>query len=116
MFVTKELLEKKRACKDQLDLFNELFPEGVELTRELILEHAQMLDWDWCADRLLPTGSPRSSVYYLATKQAWAAFNLAIMSAYKTNETYEEYEIAIIPAREALAIARATAFADALGL
>jgi len=131
MFITKELLEAKRACEDQLDLFNELFPEGVELTRALILEHAQEFDWGWCAENLLPNDSAWEAyvianasawkAYYVAFEKAQEAYELAVIQAKEAyyvaiEKAQEAYELAVIQAKEAHNVARATAFADALGL
>ena len=119
MFVNRELLEAKCACEDQLNLFNELFPKGVELTRELILEHARKFDWDWYAKNLLSDQGFKT--YWLATKPSQEAYIIATKPA---REAYypdigparEAYKLATKQAREALNIARATAFADVLGL
>lgn len=36
MKITREFLESKRACKDPLELFTQIFPDGAEITRENI--------------------------------------------------------------------------------
>ena len=80
MFVTVELLDKLEACKDQRDRFAELFLRGVELTRELIVKHAQEFDWQWCAENL--AGDEGLAAYRRATKPAYAAFQQTNRSAY----------------------------------
>ena len=51
--ITAELLESKKACVDQVDLFRSLWPNGVTPTRELCIEHADRFDWHWAAKNLL---------------------------------------------------------------
>jgi len=53
MKITYEQLQKLRACIGQLKLFQTLFGDEVEVTRELIIEHAEKFDWDWAAGHLL---------------------------------------------------------------
>ena len=69
MFISKELLEKHGACKDQLDKFVELFPDGVDATRELCLAHAQTFDFTWA--------------HYLLSRRAWKAYDEATATARK---------------------------------
>ena len=53
MKITKALLISKHACRGQVDLFAELFPEGVVITESICLAHATEFDWDWAAKKLL---------------------------------------------------------------
>ena len=80
MFINKELLEKHGACKNQLDKFVELFPDGVDATRELCLAHAQTFDFTW-AQYLL--SSPARKAYNEAIAPAWKAYNEATAPARK---------------------------------
>ena len=53
-FITYELLEEKGACMDELDIFQETFPDGVHVTAESILKAAEAeLDMEWCAKTFL---------------------------------------------------------------
>ena len=54
MRVTAELLRAKDACEDQVDLFESLFPAGVEITHELCVKYAGDFDWNWATNNLLP--------------------------------------------------------------
>ena len=54
MRVTAELLRAKDACEDQVNMFESLFPEGVEITQELCVKHAGDFDWNWAAKNFLP--------------------------------------------------------------
>ena len=83
MFISKELLEKHGACKDHLDKFVELFPDGVDATRALCLAHAQTFDFTWA--------------YYLLSRLARTAYDEAVGPARKA------YNEAIAPAWEAYA-------------
>ena len=97
MFISKELLEKYGACKNQLDKFVELFPDGVDATRELCLAHAQTFDFTWAQ--------------YLLSSQARKAYNEAIAPAWKA------YNEATAPARKAYdetAAAASKAYNEAL--
>ena len=90
MFINKELLEKHGACKNQLDKFVELFPDGVDATRELCLAHAQTFDFTWAHYLLSRPGrkaydeaiAPASKAYDEATAPAWKAYNEAIAAAW----------------------------------
>lgn len=53
MFITEEDLKAHQACDEQLALFVELFPNGVEVTEEVCLKYAQDFDWDWAACEFL---------------------------------------------------------------
>ena len=53
MKITVEQLKKLKACQPQLDLFEKLGLDGVEITEELCVKHAQDFDWDWASERLL---------------------------------------------------------------
>ena len=115
MLITKELLEKHGACKNQLDKFVELFPDGVDATRELCLAHAQTFDFIW-AQYLLPRPArkaydeaiaPAYKAYYEATAAARKAHNEATAPAWKA------YNKATAPAWKAYNKAIAAAWFDA---
>ena len=59
MYITRHKLEYYGACHDQVMLFNDLFPHGVELTEELCLLRAQVFEWPWAASCLLPSIAAR---------------------------------------------------------
>ena len=62
MKITARLLKFKGACKEQVEKFKELFPDGVEVTESLCVIHAQDFNWDWAAYNLLPL--ELQEVYY----------------------------------------------------
>ena len=51
--ITLRTLKAKGACRDQCKRFAALFPEGVEVTEALCIEHAAEFNWDWAAQSLL---------------------------------------------------------------
>src|SRR5579863_7794143 len=53
MKITVELLRKKGACKEQMSLFKELFPNGVIVTKAECLAVADKFNWYWAAHNLL---------------------------------------------------------------
>ena len=52
--LTVAKLKKLQACEDQVQLFEELYPEGVEVTEAACLAVADRFDWNCAAQRLLP--------------------------------------------------------------
>lgn len=68
MKITYTLLLYKGACREQRRLFALLFPEGVEITPELCVQHANDFDWTWAAENLLT-----KAAYITFTDQRWAA-------------------------------------------
>ena len=72
MRITLEMLEARGACKNQYKLFVRLFPDGVEITEELCVKHAQDLDFEWAARHLL--GSPTRKAYDEAIAPHWEAY------------------------------------------
>ena len=56
MKITAAVLRAKDACETQVRRFEALFPNGVEITSELCVQHAGSFDWSWAAKNLLPPG------------------------------------------------------------
>ena len=137
MFITKGLLEKHGACKNQINKFVELFPDGVDATRELCLAHAQTFSFAWARLLLSPPGreayneavAPARKAYYDGVSSARKAYNEAIAPAWEayvgstaaTSPAYDEalasegkaYDEALAPARKAYYEATAAAWFDA---
>ena len=116
MKITKALLIRKHACRGQVDLFAELFPEGVVITESICLAHATEFDWDWAARKLLrpPAWKACDEAMALARKAcdeayalAWKAYDEATALARKTCDE------ACAPAWKARGEAMALAFARA---
>ena len=53
MKITAALLKRKRACSSQVALFEELFPNDVEVTEAVCVSVADKFNWDWAAQNLL---------------------------------------------------------------
>ena len=80
MKITKALLIRKHACRGQVDLFAELFPEGVVITESICLAHATEFDWDWAARKLLRPPARKACVEAMAP--AWKACDEACALAF----------------------------------
>ena len=126
MFVTAKLLDKLKACKEERNRFAELFPFGVELSRTVIVQHAQEFNWTWCAENLASEAG--LTVYDRAERLARTVYdqdtNLAYFTYVTTHtatiaelaQAQSTYRQAVEPALAAYNLARAAAFADAIGL
>ena len=68
--ITVDMLRKVAACTSQIQLFEQLFPEGVTPTVALCVEHASKFDWDFASRKFL--SAPAWAQYKAATAQAWA--------------------------------------------
>ena len=96
MLITKELLEDIDACTNQVAIFAEEWPKGVELSLESVLRATELdLDIDWFAQHFLSA---------LAQK----AYDEAIALAQKA------YDEVIAPAQKAYDEARAPALIAAI--
>ena len=52
--ITRKWLDQHNACKDQADLFERIWPEGVAVTEEALADAAKAgLNLDWLAERVL---------------------------------------------------------------
>ena len=79
MKITIRQLKKLKACQSQLDLFISSGLDGVEITVELCIKHAQDFDWNWAATRLL--SRPAWAEYNRVTAPARAEYNRVAASA-----------------------------------
>ena len=98
MKITKALLVRKHACRGQVDLFAELFPEGVVITESICLAHATEFDWDWAARKLLRPPARKACV------EAMAPARKARDEAYALAR--EAYALAWKPYKDVCATAR----------
>ena len=112
MKITKALLIRKHACRGQVDLFAELFPEGVVITESICLAHATEFDWDWAARKLLRPAARKACVEAMAPARkacdeacapAWEACDEAYALAWKA------YKDVCVIARKACVEARVLA-------
>ena len=72
MKLTAEMLRKKGACDEQVELFVELFGESANVTQKLAMTHATKFDWDWAAKKLLSRA--KYTEYYKVCGAAWAEY------------------------------------------
>ena len=118
MKITVERLKRLRACKAQVARFAELFPDGVEVTEELCIQHAQDFDWRWGSRNLLSplalaaydnAVAPARADYDNAVARAWARahYDNAVARA------WADYEKAATQVRADYEKAGAVAFAKA---
>ena len=115
--ITLEQLESFKACKDQLDEFTRLFPDGKALvTIKHAKELAGVFDWDWAAKKLLQPNTNKTyaaamaevdKAYWAAMAEVDKAFDAAM------DEVNKAYWAARAEADKSRAAARAEAFARA---
>ena len=101
MILTAKTLVQKDACPVAVERFRALFGKEVEVTEALAVEHAQVFDWDWAAEKLLsPAGRAK---YERVTTSAWAKYERVMTSAWAKYErarasAWAEYERVRAPA------------------
>ena len=88
--LTLETLKAKRACAEQLRLFESMFGQSVEVTEALCVEVSAKFGFAWAAEHLL---SPDAWAEYKRVKaSAWAEYKRVKASA------WAEYERVTAPA------------------
>ena len=102
--ITVDMLRKVAACTSQVQLFEQLFPEGVTPTVALCVEHASKFDWDFASRKFLL--APALAQYEAATAPAWAQYKAAKAPA------WAQYEAATAPALAQYEAAKAQAWAQ----
>lgn len=81
MKITVEMLKAKKACDEQIELFEETFGAEAEVTFENCLKAQKTeLDLYWAARNLLT--APATDAYYAAIAPALAALEAAIAQAF----------------------------------
>ena len=84
MIITVKRLRKLQACKDQTQLFQELFGSETEVTIEKCLSVYDKFDWTWAANALLPKSASAEykkvrdaarAKYNKVCDAAWAEYN-----------------------------------------
>ena len=112
--ITKEFLESKGACREQLEILFTEFPNGGEVTLGNCLRAAALnIDFDWAADKLLSTTARKA--YYEAIAPTWKVYDEVMATARKAYleakaPSQKAYDEAIAPERKAYLEARATAW------
>ena len=102
MKITKQWLITAHACHSQVEIFDEEWPDGAEITLENYLRAAELnLDLGWFAKNIF--SAPAQKAYDEAMAIAQKAYDIAMAQAQKV------YDIAIAPPLEAYDIAMAQA-------
>ena len=102
--ITVDMLRKVAACRSQVQLFEQLFPEGVTPTVALCVEHASKFDWDFASRKFLL--APALEQYEAAKAPAWAQYEAA------TAQAWAQYKAAKAPALAQYKAAKAQAWAE----
>ena len=56
MEISARILRRKRACVSQVKEFINVFGKAnITITKKLCIAHAQIFNWDWAAENLLPS-------------------------------------------------------------
>ena len=96
MIITKELLISKKACANQVRLFEEVFPNGTSNDRDEMLilarKYYDKFDFDWAANNLLDKAHRKT--YNEATAPYRKTYEEAIAPHRKTYD--EEIAIAFV--------------------
>jgi hypothetical protein len=79
MRITVDMLRGRGACKLQVEEFERRFPDGVEVSVAAAVAVANIFDWDWAAENLLPCSAWQA--YAAAVEPAWQACDAAVVSA-----------------------------------
>lgn len=113
--ITVEMLKSLGACESELEVFEELFPEGTEVTEELCVRHALDFEWCWCSENLLsPAGFRKyNEVIEEAREEFYAVVNPSRQNYEINPNEYNRTKYFRILSQEAvkLEIAKARAFA-----
>lgn len=84
MKVTVEMLQKHKACRDQVALFKATFPDGARVTEAACLVVADTFNFKWAAC-LLPKDARRA--YYAQRKAIWAEYSVKLNTEMLTSDT-----------------------------
>ena len=94
--ITRKMLVEKYACEDELYLFTEHFPDGVECESqdqaiEMCIQFAQIFNFGWAADELLGEDAraeyekmlaPAKVEFFKAEVLAWAEVDKTVAIAW----------------------------------
>lgn len=113
--ITVEMLREAGACEGQLEEFAKRWPEGVVPTEEVCLSVANVFDWTWAREQLLPLWARRGCARDMReARERYRSVCDAAMSRYFRSELTEVAWVAIERVAEsARRCAFATAFARA---
>lgn len=84
--ITYELLESRGACENQVKLFRNIFPEGVEVSVELCVKYASEFDFNWAGGNLLKD----TKAYKEAEEPLWEVYKESEEHLWKAYKEVEE--------------------------
>jgi hypothetical protein len=99
--ITVDILESKKACRGQIKLFKEHFPNGSPLTVESALSVATIFDWGWAAHNLLSANGlktykeQRSPLYNTYRDQVASLWETCRKQTAPLDKTYEEQIVSL---------------------
>jgi hypothetical protein len=99
--ITVDILESKKACRGQIKLFKEHFPNGSPLTIESALSVASIFDWGWAAHNLLSANGlktykeQRSPLYNTYRDQVASLWETCRKQTAPLDKTYEEQIVSL---------------------
>ena len=93
--LTLETLKSKKACNEQVELFQKMFGDSVEITPELCIKHAKYFYFNWAAKNLLSNAALNK--YNAEKNAAWEKYDAernAASDKYhaEENAAWEKYD------------------------
>jgi hypothetical protein len=82
--ITKAYLNQQDACLTQQAVFERHFPQGIAVTEELAVQHADKFDWIWAIENLLEDDARRT-----AMQQEFEAYRVRCIARDKIDEAYD---------------------------
>ncbi len=115
MKLTSERLIELGACEEQIEKFDEIFPEGTDVTIELAVQHANTFNWNWAAEKLLTTQALQE--YERINAQALQEYERVRVPAWQeyrrvNAQALQEYYRVRVPALQEYQRVNAQAFAE----
>ena len=114
--LTLETLKSKKACNEQVELFQKMFGDSVEITPELCIKHAKYFYFNWAAKNLLSNAALNK--YNAEKNAAWEKYDAERNAAYdkynaEKNAALDKYHVEENAAWEKYRDERASIFANA---
>lgn len=89
MKLTAQMLRDKNACQEQVEKFQQLYPDGVEVTKAACVAVADVFDWKWAARNFLSDAARQE--HDRIKNAAWQELNLVTAAA---RQEYDRVEAA----------------------
>lgn len=114
--ITHAYLVELDVCDFYLNVFQRLFPTGVEVTLEEVIRHSANFDWSWAVRNILDPALPSGQGARLAAEKVYADYCNEIDRAYVIyhNSCHQEnYRLRTEAARKEYRNRTARIFAEA---